>query len=43
MAKTVGLVFKEKPKDKFKCPYCEKEYASKDSLDKHIAEKHSDK
>ena len=29
--------------EKFKCPYCDKEYASQASLDKHIKEKHPDK
>lgn len=29
--------------DKIKCPYCDKEYSSQASLDKHIKEKHADK
>ena len=28
---------------KFKCPYCDKEYSSQASLDKHLKEKHADK
>lgn len=29
--------------DIFKCPYCDKEYKSQETLDKHIKEKHPDK
>ena len=29
--------------DKFKCPYCDKEYASQSALDKHIKRDHPDK
>lgn len=29
--------------EKFKCPYCDKEYSSQASLDKHLKEKHADK
>lgn len=39
--RVVGLTFPEEKKEKFKCPECGKEYASKAALEKHIIEKHS--
>lgn len=48
MAKIIGLIFPgeapnaEPAAEKFVCPHCGKEYKSKDSLAKHIKDKHTE-
>lgn len=36
----LSAALEENKSDKFKCPVCGKEYATQNSLDKHIKEKH---
>ena len=43
MGKTFGLIFPTVEHEKHTCEICGKEYKTKDNLDRHMAEKHSDK
>ena len=41
MGKIVGLTFEtDNQTEKFKCPYCDKEYLKIEYLNNHIAKKH---